>query len=162
MVLKVIDKITQWCAVASSILIAGMMLIIVYDVIMRYFFNKPTVWVQVVSEYLLVYICFLAAAWILRNGGHIRIGLLIDSLKPRNQALMNSITTTIGTLVCLTLLWQSSERLWKLIREGTQPLLVFSFPDWTIYIVIPVGSLLLTIHFARKIYDSVLTLRKSS
>ena len=39
------------------------------EIIMRYFLNWPLVWVVELTEYGLLHVTFLGAAWLLRQGG---------------------------------------------------------------------------------------------
>jgi TRAP-type C4-dicarboxylate transport system permease small subunit len=151
---KVLDKVTSGFAVVSALLIMLMMLGIVYDVIMRNML-QPTVWAQPISEIILVYSTFLAVAWVLGKDGHVKFTLVMDHLKSYKKALLNTIVSVIGTVLCFILLWQSSYRLFNSIREGYTPVTAFAVPEWTTYVAIPVGCLLLSIQYLRKILDSI-------
>ena len=56
------DRFIYYLALVGAGLVAVMMLIVVYEVVMRYIFNNPTNWVNIVSEFLLVYCVYLAVA----------------------------------------------------------------------------------------------------
>ena len=157
---KILDKITGGFAAISALLIVVMMASIVYDVIMRNLF-QPTVWAQPISEIILVYSTFFAVAWVLRRDGHVNFNLFSDRLKPYGRALLNTVAYVIGTLICLVLLWQSTYKLFNLIREGYTPITAFAVPEWTTYVAIPVGSLLLSIQFAVKLFDCIKILKKT-
>ena len=59
--------------VLAGVLIMFVMLATSTDVTMRYFLNRPIVWLMEVSEAILVYITFLGCAWVLKRDAHVRI-----------------------------------------------------------------------------------------
>jgi TRAP-type C4-dicarboxylate transport system permease small subunit len=150
--MKVINYITRAGAVASGILIGVTMMTTVYDVFMRNLF-QPTVWSQPLSEMFLVYCAFLGAAWCLQHEGHVRFTIVMDRLNPDKRALMNCINSAMGLIICLVLFWQSCIMFIGLVQSGSTPVVSFPIPDWVRYVTLPFGSLFLSIHFGKKIYD---------
>ena len=63
--------ITAFAAVAVLTLVA-LAFCVSLEVVMRYFLGMPTRWVNEFSEYALLWLAFLAGAWILREEGHVR------------------------------------------------------------------------------------------
>jgi TRAP-type C4-dicarboxylate transport system permease small subunit len=157
--MKVIDYITKAGATLSGIIIGITMVSIVYDVFMRNLF-QPTVWAQPLSEMSLVYCAFLGAAYCLQKNGHVRFTVILDILKPDKRALLNSISSVLGTIISLVLLWLSSTMLADLIRSGSTPVTAFAIPDWVRYVTVPFGSLLLSIHFGIQTYDHWISWKK--
>ena len=54
------------CASAATLIFVAMMLVVCAEVLLRYGFNSPISWVVEISEYALLWITFLGAAWVLR------------------------------------------------------------------------------------------------
>ena len=50
---------------------------------MRYFLNRPLVWVLELTEYALLWVTFLGAAWLLRQGGHVQVDVIVDFMSRR-------------------------------------------------------------------------------
>ncbi|MBM4276514.1 MAG: TRAP transporter small permease [Deltaproteobacteria bacterium] len=99
------DRIIDIAAVIVGILFVYSTVGTCVEVVMRYFFNKPTNWILESNEYVLYIAPFLAAAWILKHDGHIKMDLIVNALSPRNQALLNAATSLVGLLVSLTIAW---------------------------------------------------------
>ncbi|MBA7540200.1 hypothetical protein ES705_32494 [subsurface metagenome] len=47
--LRLIDRLSQWLGRVSSFLIIAMTLLICYEVVARYIFNRPTIWAHEAS-----------------------------------------------------------------------------------------------------------------
>ena len=56
--LQTIDNVNEWFGRLVSYLILGIIGITIWEVVLRYMFNSPTVWVSETSEFLFAY-CFL-------------------------------------------------------------------------------------------------------
>ena len=75
-------KLNTLCATLSGVVLLFVTLSIFVDVFLRYFFNKPSIWVTEVSTYLFLYIIFFAAAYTLQQGMHIRVTFIFDLFGP--------------------------------------------------------------------------------
>lgn len=146
----VFDRILEMTKAVGIVMIMFMMLAICAHVGMRYILGKPLNWVIDVSTILLLYIAFLAAAWLLRDEGHVSIDLLFVFLKPRRQFLLQVINSLICMAVCAIItLYGVIETIsvWKLDLYVDMPL---EPPKWLVVIIIPLGSFLLCIQSVRR------------
>jgi len=116
---------------------------------MRYFLNRPTVWTVEVTEYALLFLTFLGAAWVLKNEGHVRRDAVLNRLNPINRALLLTITSAIGAIVCLVLFLVTAESTYDVFQRGVHIASVLEPPKALILGVIPIGSFLLFIQFLR-------------
>jgi TRAP-type C4-dicarboxylate transport system permease small subunit len=107
-----------------------------------------------VTEYAMLYLTFLGAAWLLREEGHVRLDILFVLLKPRSRALLNSVTSILGVIVCLVLAFYGTWSTWLHYQKGLCTFSAMELLKWPFIIVIPFGSLMLLIQFARSAYAS--------
>jgi TRAP-type C4-dicarboxylate transport system permease small subunit len=154
----------RWLSVAGQVLdsmlitltyLAGGLLLfmtgsVVFEIVMRYFFNSPSHWVVEISEYMLLYIAFLTGAWVLKREGHVKIDMLVKALPPRAQAVLNTVTSGIGFLVCSLFFWVSFSLTWETFVTGEVLFRAVHVPKWAVLVVIPVGLLLLALQFVRR------------
>ena len=119
------------------------------ELFMRNLFNRPQIWSVEVSEYTMLYITFLGAAWLLREEGHVRVDIVLDLLKPRSQSLLNGITFFFGIIVCSVLLFYGTWITWLHYQKGLHTFTALKLLKWPFLMVIPFGSLLLVIQFIR-------------
>ncbi|MFT7235796.1 MAG: TRAP-type mannitol/chloroaromatic compound transport system permease small subunit [Methylophagaceae bacterium] len=86
-----IDTVNEWVGRASAWLVLGMVLIICYDVGMRYFFNQGSVALQELQWHLFALIFLLGNAYTLKHNGHVRVDVIFQSryLSNQHRALIN-------------------------------------------------------------------------
>lgn len=65
--------------------------IIVYEIIMRTWFEKPTPWVSETTAMLCAACYFLGGAWNVKIDGHIRVDILYSKFSPRVRAGVNCL-----------------------------------------------------------------------
>ena len=136
---------------ASAVLIFTVVSVTV-DVVLRYFFKAPLIWAVEINENNLLYITFLATAWVLRREGHVKVELVLARLDPRAQNLVDLITSIIGVLICLVVTWYGSLVTWRDFQAGAFQPTIMRIPNAYILFIIPVGTFLLSIQFFRRTY----------
>jgi TRAP-type C4-dicarboxylate transport system permease small subunit len=140
---------------AAAFHLAGVILLcltasVLIEVVMRYLLSRPTRWAVEFSEYMLVYIAFLAGAWVLREEGHVKIEILIDILPARAQAVLHAVTSWVGVIVSGLFFWFSASFTREAFLSGEVLFRAVHVPLWAVLVVIPVGLLLLTLQFVRR------------
>ena len=105
--LYVIDKISLAFGFISGAFVLLMMISIGYDVVMRHIFNKPTIWADELSCYLLVAISFLGAAYTLNTDGHVHIETLVRRLPPKTSRVLELITDILSVIFLIIFTWQA-------------------------------------------------------
>lgn len=148
----IFDGILNVFAFLSALLLAFIMLSICLEVIMRYFLNRPLVWVIEMSEYALLYITFLGTAWLLRREGHVTVDILLVRLNPKNQAALGFLSSIVGIIISLILIWYGSEVAWDHYVRGVFKPTVLQFPTAPVLAIIPIGSVILAMQFIRRGY----------
>jgi len=86
---------SEWTGKTARWLCAALVLVISYEVVMRYAFNAPTMWAYETSIMLGATIYALAWAYDHKHHSHIRVDVLYSHLSPRGKA----ITDVIGSLL---------------------------------------------------------------
>lgn len=147
---RVLDGVVVGFAWAAGALMMFSLITVCMDVVLRYFFNKPTGWVLQISEYILLYIPFMAAAYVLREDSHIRIDIVLNRLKPRAQAVLNMITSVLSFLVFLVLTYYGALVTVDYYQRNVPTLKYLKMPEFLVIMVIPVGCFLFALQFARR------------
>lgn len=158
---RIFEHTNNVLAFIAGAIIIFIMAAVTYEVIMRYFLNRPTLWVVEVSGYSLLFITFLGAAWVLGKGGHVKIDLLINRLKPRSQVRLSIITSIMAAIICLIIAWYSGRVTWVSFQTNYLSPTELRFPLFIVLFIIPVGTFLLFIQFLVKISGLVGQLRAS-
>lgn len=104
-----------------------------------------------VVEYVLFAATFLAAPWLLRQNGHVRVDFLVTALPPAAQPALRRASDAIGLVVCLTLLFFAAKVTLSAWAGNNIVLKTVVFPEWWLYAVIVVSMFLLAAEFARRL-----------
>lgn len=150
---KLFDGMVTAGAAIAGLIFLFMMVAVCVDVIMRYWFQSPMGWVVEVCEYLLLYVTFLGAAWLLRRHGHVRVDLVYFYLSDKSIARLKFITAIAGTVACAILFIIGCQSTIDAFIRGNPEIKTLSIPKWTLLWVIPYGSLMLTIQFGRQVLE---------
>ena len=136
------------------------MLSVSADVILRSTMNRPIVWVNEGTEYALLYITFLGAAWLMRREGHVRVDIVLNRLEPRTQAIINTVTSVILIIICFLLVWYGTRVTLDNFERGILSVRYYELPKFIFLAVIPLGSLLLFIESLKKTFGFLHIIRK--
>ncbi|MFC1979816.1 TRAP transporter small permease subunit [Chloroflexota bacterium] len=134
--------------IACSLFIIGW-LSVLYEVVMRYIFSRAQIWVVDIVSYILLYITFLSAAWVLSKEGHVRMDWMINRLNPRNQAFLNMVTYIISSIMWLVIFLFTAHLTWSLFLEGEHIYTGLEPLKAPLVAIIPAGSLVLVIQLLR-------------
>lgn len=129
---------------ALIVLLAAMALIVFANVVLRYTTSESIEWAEEVARYLMVWLTFLGAGPVLRYGGHIAVDNLQDGLP---TAWAKGLRLLIATLLFgffAFMVWGGALYLERAQFQMT-PTTQISMA-W-VYAAMPVGGLLLILHF---------------
>jgi TRAP-type C4-dicarboxylate transport system permease small subunit len=156
----------DWClyvlALVSASIVVFVTLAISCDVVARYLLRSSMAWVFNVSQHLLAYLVFFAAAWVLREGGHVKIDLIEVRLRQRRGDFLHLIQSFLSMVACAVLFWSGAKAVllsfrWGTILPGPPPV-----HEYILLAVIPFGSFLLTVQFGRDCWKYIDKLRKGN
>src|SRR5512147_1312442 len=102
---KAFDKIIVFLFWAAGVLLLFVTVGTCVDVMLRYCFNRPIHWMLEITEYAMLYIPFLGAAFVLKDDGHIRIDLIITFFSERLRGWLNVVTSLVGGIVMCVYTW---------------------------------------------------------
>ena len=148
----IVDRINGIFLALSCLVLLFIVISVSVNVILRYVFNSPIMWIVPITENCLLYITFLAAAWVLQRNEHVSLDLLISHLSPHRQAFLQVVNCAIGLAICLVITWFGTKVTWADFMSGALQATITRIPKASVLFIIPVGSLLLSIEFLRKGY----------
>ncbi len=86
------DKIVKYSGYLASALFISIGFIVSYEVIMRYLFNSPTIWVNEVSRFLQIWATYLALTYSFHKQDFIRITVIYDRLNETGKKILDFIS----------------------------------------------------------------------
>ena len=158
----IIDRINFALVVITAIALAALMFIIAYEVFGRHFLNQTTEWLIPVAQFVLLYVIFSSAAWVLSREGHVRMDLLLLRLQPRGKAVLNTTTSIIAAIMCLFLVWGGIGLVIDQWGVGYAKSELLNIPSAPFIAILPTSFFLLFIQFLRRSYSSLRSHRELS
>jgi TRAP-type C4-dicarboxylate transport system permease small subunit len=125
---------------AGVLALMAMMTIVTFDVILRYFFNDPTVWAGEVASFLTIAVVFLGLAQNIRLGDHIRIDVFTNLLSARSQLSLDVIAHAVGIVFSVVLFmgcWVRFDNFWVRQTVSDSPIMI---PLWIPMLPVLVGA----------------------
>ncbi|MGM0584376.1 MAG: TRAP transporter small permease [Pseudomonadota bacterium] len=129
--------------ILSQLALVALLGLVAHEVFVRYALNAPTQFSVEISEYLLVFISFASAAWILRRDRHVRVRLLLDRLPERTRAVLEAAGMLLLAAFAAVLVWKGAEMALTAWQGDDRSSSLLSAPLWIPYSFIPLGGLAL-------------------
>lgn len=157
---SVFDKVVDTMAVLAGGLLLFITAAVCYSIGLRYLFTRTTLWLAQTTEYALLWIVFLATTWLLKEGGHITTDIIHAHLKEKTKRHLDGIMLVVGGAVCALLFYLGVVYTWDCIGNGVTDVRAITVPKWSVFVIIPIGSLLLTLQFFRMAWNTLIEIRK--
>lgn len=126
-----------------------MMLMICADVLLR---NVPLIpslrglaWADEMSEYMLYLITMLSAPWLLRQGRHIRIDILLQALPARIGWACEWFTDAAALVCCAVMVVSGTQAAYASHASGMMTIKTLVTPEWWSLAPLPVMFFLLAL-----------------
>jgi TRAP-type C4-dicarboxylate transport system permease small subunit len=131
----------------AALLLLAMVALVTADVLVRNLAGGAIGWANEVTEYALYVMTLLSTPWLLRQGRHIRLDLVL-TLAPRHLAWrMELCADALGFLVCLVLIRYGAIMTYESWRIGSITIKNLAFPEWWLLAPIPAAFALLAAEF---------------
>jgi TRAP-type C4-dicarboxylate transport system permease small subunit len=136
-------------ALLGCLILLAMMMIIVADVTMRNLaipgLPGSLAWSNEISELMLYLITLCVAPWLLRQGQHIRVDVLLQALPRRLAWNLEWVGDLIGLACCLVMAWYGALATWSSYTSGAVNIKTLVTPEWWSLLPLPVVFVLLAI-----------------
>lgn len=155
-----VDRISEWSGKIVSFVIYIGILMLVFEVVARYFFDSPTIWAHGYSQRLFGSYFILVGAFTLLKDAHVRVDIIYQRFSLRVRAMLDIFN------YALLILWTS-----VLVKEGITFFLnsweirevdemALAHPVYPVKFLLVVGVALILLQGITKIMMSCITLVK--
>ncbi|WP_108125726.1 TRAP transporter small permease subunit [Saccharospirillum mangrovi] len=103
-----LDRAIVWLGKKLSLIFAGVALIGGYEVVCRYVFNSPTIWVHETSTFFGAALFIFGGLYAFATDKHVRVVLIYDLLSERGRCLLRLTHHLFGLGFCAMMLYASS------------------------------------------------------
>ena len=141
---KLSDWVNQICATLCTVTISAMVLVTGAQIVCRLYFS-PLVWSEELTRYLLVWSTFLGASCVYKKLGHINVTAIKDLFPPAVQTVLGVTAHLLCGGFFLVATWYGFKYMGLQAKQVSAAMLI---PMPYIYVVIPVGCLIMTLHVA--------------
>jgi TRAP-type mannitol/chloroaromatic compound transport system permease small subunit len=161
---RAIDGFSRACGVVAACLVLLLIVLMMYDVVMRYAFDAPTLWGYDVNTFLMGSSFILSVAYALSCDAHVRV----DLLHPPDRPAVKAWVDLAGfTLVLLPIAAWITSALWHYWLEAwrtgeTSGSSAWNPVIWPFRFILFLGFLAFTIQIVAEILKRVDALRRGA
>lgn len=144
-VLRAAERFSRVAEVISGLMFAGIFLVFIVGIVMRYVVHRPLMWTDEVTILLLLWCTFLTDAFVVRSSDHVAFDVVWDVVSPRTRRIIGIVGRLVFALIFLAALPTIVDYVLFLWRERTDVLeirLDIVFSCFVIYIVMVVVRLI--------------------
>ncbi len=156
--LQGIEKVLTAISWMVTILVT---LMIVTDVVMRYFFNHPLPASWEISEVCMPAIVFFAFAYTLTINQHVKMTLVMERVSPGTQKIFDIVNYSICIVMCALLTYWSWQRFWTSFVSKEEILAAIYIPWWPGKLAMPIGMGFFTARYVLILLDILIPYKKT-
>ena len=136
----------------AMMLLAGLLLLVMTfmigaDVVLRNIGAGGVAVSNELSEDILYLITLLTAPWLLRQGRHIRVDIVLRVLPPRVAWALEWLGDATGIVCCLYFVWYGAGVTAASYLNGSLSIKTLVTPEWWILAPLPIAFALLAVEF---------------
>lgn len=140
-------RILDGLMLAACLLLLAMTLLIGADVVTRNLGLGGIAWSGEVSEDILYLLTLMAAPWLLRQGQHIRVDIMLRALPARIGWLLEWVGDVLGLACSLYFIWYGWKVLAASYQAGAITIKTLVTPEWWLLAPLPLAFGLFAIEF---------------
>ena len=133
-----LDRLSEGIFLITGLAVLAITLMISFDVLMRYFLNRPQLFVDELTSFILVGVIFLGTAPTFRRGAHIQIDLVTSRLRKATQRRLRIFTLSVGIAMLGVVTYETIISAWVAYKYGRVSA-VMVYPIWIAMVFIPIG-----------------------
>lgn len=156
--IRIVERMNTWIGKASCNLIFVFMLLMVYEVIARYFFESPTIWAHEVCGYIFAAYIALTGGWVLNGKGHVAVDIIYQYFPGKVKHTADIIVSVVALFMFIVLFWQGYKFAWHAFSTNQHSHTLFGPPLWPVKSMLPAGALLFILQIIADILKSIFTL----
>jgi len=152
-----VDTINTWVVEVIQWFCLAMVIIVTLEVVLRYVFNRPTLWSWDVSIQILALLSVAGAGYALLHGAHVRVDVLVSHFSPRVNAIIDLVMMLLFFFGIGMLMWWFRQEMLESVamREVYESL--FAPPLYPIKVAVFIGICLLLLQGLAKFIHDIIT-----
>lgn len=159
-VTKIIDKISDYTGVFIAFWTVNAVVFYFYEVVMRYLFNMPTIWVHEASFLLFGMQYLMTGAYAMLHGAHVRVDVLYVKLPPRGRVGMDIFTSVFFFIFVLALMGTAWTFFISSFEMNEITLETWGIQYWPVKLLMFTGACLLALAGISKLIKDIILFRQ--
>ena len=159
---RFVDQLSLWIGHSFAWCIVILTLAISYEVVVRYLFRAPTVWAFDISYMMYGALFFMAGAYALSRGGHVRGDILYRTWQPRTQAAVDLVLYILfffpGVLALIYAGIPQAAQAWRYGEVSIYS--PANIPVYPLRTLLPVGAAFLALQGIAEVCRCIICLRE--
>lgn len=102
-----VDFVFKFIRLLLGVTLLLSVLLICANAFGRYVLHAPIIWAEEVLGYVLVWLVYLGAVDVTREGGHLSMDLVTQSLRPRWRRALELLANLVFLAVCALIVYQA-------------------------------------------------------
>lgn len=148
---RTLFKLESWLNLLGGIIIFLLVFLATFNVLGRWLFDLPISGYIDWVEQSMAFMAFLGIAYTKREGGHIRMDILVSQLHGRKLWVTELITTLLMLFVTLMLVYGSYLHFLRAYTLGDSSLDI-DLPTWPAKLVVPVALTILALRLMLQVW----------
>lgn len=158
--IAIVGGMNKRLGMISSFVLILIMLFLCFEVLMRYFFNSPTIWAHELSGFSFAFYLALTGPWLLLRKEHVAVDIIYNKYTPRFKL----IADIIGHLVCivffLVLFWVGGKGALHAFAVNQHSYTVWGPPLGPVKLFVPIAAVLFILQALAGICETIIKLTK--
>ena len=139
-----------------AILTTVMTILLFLQVLFRFVLNLPLAWVEEISLYSMVWLCYFGGSLAIKKREHLKMEIITNFLKPKAKKIFDIISLALFFAFAVFVLYHVTLLTIDILQRG-QVTAVLEMPKWIPYAGVPAAFLLMLI---RMIQDLIRTIHE--
>lgn len=140
---RFLDVLTKIIRAILIVLLSAMVIIMIYQVVMRYIFANAKPWCEELTLYLAIFSIMLGLGVASRSDSHLQVDFLTRLYKPKMKCLMAAIWSFVTIIIMAVFAYYSIS---LMVNHATARSVTLPITMKQIYTAFPVGSAILILY----------------
>ena len=148
--IRVRNKLVQAEQVFCAITMFALVCTVSWGVVERYILKMGSGWPDELARYLTIYAMMIGAGLCVARGAHVGVEVFVRMLPPHIQRVAEFLSYIMCTVFTVVLAYVGFDYFNRLLARG-QLTPTIEFPIAYCYLAIPIGGVLMTLHYVLKL-----------
>lgn len=145
---KGVNTVLSW---AAGVIFGLMVCIGTYQIVTRYFFNRPSTVSEELLTYSFTWLALLASAYVFGKRDHMRMGFLADKVSGTARKVLETVIELLVMLTAGGVMAYGGTSIMRLTM--TQKTASLGIPMGVIYTILPISGILIVFYSVLNIVD---------